>query len=662
MEKIRKLLVDLANWQFFGLAVLVLASVILHIAIITNPQETIFDEAHYVIDGRRILNGEGTERVEHPPVAKLFIVGGMKLFGDNPWGWRIPSLLVSTIGLVLFYNICRKLGGSHRVAFIATFLLVFENLSFLHAGMAMLDEFVAFFTILAFWFYLKGLERKASLFNEWWFFMAMAIALAALSKLSGILTAVPIGLHWLLAGYKRPEMEGRIEAGPPQGFWRRLGGVFYRYVYSLPFLMYALLTPLFFLGLMSCFDWIIWQRWINPVDQLQNMASMTNSIKFTGYSGPLPSRPWEWLLSPTNSFSLYKWMFSGAQTSVQILGYDWPPYGPHMTGMVSPTIFFTSLLAIPYIMWRSFKNIIYMLLLAVWFAGIWVIPTLLLGHVSSSIASVISFSWFAVPVIIYAVFFLIKKELREDKIALFVLCWLIGTWATWIPLSIISDRVSFSFYFLPTIPALCLAGALLLDRFLRFADGRHNEDFRGFTRGAVAFMVFFHLVLFCILGPINLPLSIPAALLVLAFTLDYLEYSWRTNLSAVVSIGAGVLMLRYFLYSYLEKWFGTETIVGLYPANPWFWVTGAAITLAVIAIAFFILRRLILRKRTVACCGCISRAMRGKKKNECWSACWACPVSILMLSCGGGTTTPTLPSTSTPPPTLLAAGAPSSPR
>ena len=202
MEKVSQFFIKLANWQYFALAVLVLASVLLHISVITNPRETIFDEAHYVIDGRRILNGEGTERVEHPPVAKVFIVTGMKLFGDNPWGWRSPSLLVSTIGLVLFYSICRKLGAGHRVAYIATFLLTFENLSFIHAGMAMLDEFVVFFMICAFWFYLKGLERKSALFNEWWFFMAIAIALSALSKLSGALSALPIGLHWLISGYR----------------------------------------------------------------------------------------------------------------------------------------------------------------------------------------------------------------------------------------------------------------------------------------------------------------------------------------------------------------------------------------------------------------------------------------------------------------------------
>jgi hypothetical protein len=293
---------------------------------------------------------------------------------------------------------------------------------------------------------------------------------------------------------------------------------------------------------MSVFDWIIWLRWINPIDQLINMSNMTNSLKFTGYTAPLPSRPWEWLLSPTNSFSLYKWMFSGGQVPVQILGYDWPPYGPHITGMTSPTIFFASLLAIPYMIKRSFKG---------------------------------------------------------DP-ALFALCWFIGTWLLWVPLSLVTDRVSFSFYYLPTVPALCIAAALIMDRFLNIANSFRNVEFRGFIKGAIAVFIFLHLVTFCLLSPVKLSISVPASLLVLAFSLDYLGYSWQTTTSAVLTIGAGVLGLRYILYGYLEKWFGTETIIGLYPASVWFWVVGAGVTLTVMAVLFFLEKRFIFKKEKVA--------------------------------------------------------------
>jgi len=41
-----------------------------------------FDEQHYVPDARSILAGNGTQRLEHPPLAKLFIAAGIAIFGD----------------------------------------------------------------------------------------------------------------------------------------------------------------------------------------------------------------------------------------------------------------------------------------------------------------------------------------------------------------------------------------------------------------------------------------------------------------------------------------------------------------------------------------------------------------------------------------------------
>jgi hypothetical protein len=208
--------------------------------------------------------------------------------------------------------------------------------------------------------------------------------------------------------------------------------------------------------------------------------------------------------------------------------------------MTSPTIWFLSLLAIPYFIWRSFKN---------------------------------------------------------DELALFGLCWIIGTWLLWVPLSLLTDRVSFSFYYLPTVPALCLGGALLINKGLNFGASREGRDFNGFIKALLGILLFLHLVFFCLLGPDKLSISISASILVLAFSLDYLGFSYQTTLSAVVSVTLGVLGLRYVLYRYLERWFGTETIVGLYPASLSFWAVGITVTLAFMGLVFWILRGSVLRKR-----------------------------------------------------------------
>jgi predicted membrane-bound dolichyl-phosphate-mannose-protein mannosyltransferase len=160
----------------------------LHFAVITQPSEQIFDEQYYVPSANYILHGEGTNRIEHPPLGQLIIASEIWIFGDNPIGWRIFSVLFGVAGLVFFYLICRQLNLPQKYAFMATFFLSFENLSFIQSSVAMLDVFSLTFMLAAFWLYLKSRYPLSGVF----------IALAALCKLTGILVLPVIILHWLL--------------------------------------------------------------------------------------------------------------------------------------------------------------------------------------------------------------------------------------------------------------------------------------------------------------------------------------------------------------------------------------------------------------------------------------------------------------------------------
>jgi predicted membrane-bound dolichyl-phosphate-mannose-protein mannosyltransferase len=464
MEKIKAALIKLGNWQYFGLLLLVLFSFFLHIALITQPGEPLFDEIHYVKDARYIIANHATERPEHPPVGKLFIVAGIKIFGDNPWGWRMPAVILSTIGIVLFYDICRRLGASHKMAFLATFLLVFENLTFIHSGMAMLDIYVLFFTILAFWLYLK----------DWWELAAVSIALAGLSKLSGVLAIIPIGLHWFFIGYKKhlPKTPLSPDAGRFQRF-------IYHYGSPSRFILAMALAPIAFILLMPAFDYMIGGQWINPISQIKNMSELTTGITFDAYidpatnlfKAPLPSRPWEWLLSPTGSFYAYGWLFNSSKYTLAVLSY-W--FNPDYTGILSPTIWFAGLFVIPFLIWRCFK---------------------------------------------------------KENPAIFALCWIIGTWFVWIPLSLITYRVSFIFYYLPTTGALCIGTMLILKFLMDKAQARPAGKSKRFLELTVALFLLLHMVCFCWIAPVKLWVSIPACIMMLGFTLDYIGYNWKLQLS-----------------------------------------------------------------------------------------------------------------------------------
>src|SRR5207249_6322954 len=115
------------------------------------------DETFYVPDARSVLRF-GTESdlrspsqflAVHPPVGKWFIAVGMKIFGDNPFGWRVMGALLGACAVLLIYWVCRPFWG-HRWALLAAALLGIEGMWFVLSRIAMLDIYAGLFVLLAF--------------------------------------------------------------------------------------------------------------------------------------------------------------------------------------------------------------------------------------------------------------------------------------------------------------------------------------------------------------------------------------------------------------------------------------------------------------------------------------------------------------------------------
>ena len=62
-------------------------------------REIYFDETWYVPTAREILKSGVVLHPEHPPLAKLLIAAGLRMFGDNPIGWRAMSALFGALTL-----------------------------------------------------------------------------------------------------------------------------------------------------------------------------------------------------------------------------------------------------------------------------------------------------------------------------------------------------------------------------------------------------------------------------------------------------------------------------------------------------------------------------------------------------------------------------------
>ena len=325
----------------------------------------------------------GTSATSHAAQQTIYV------FDDNPWCWRVFPILFGTAAIVLFYFLCRRLNMSETASNIATFLLAFENMTFVQNSIAMLDVFYLAFMMAAFLLYVC---RK-------YISSGIAIGLSGLSKLNGLLALPAIGIHWIFS--RRP-----------RSWW---------------FLLLILFSILSFVELMIIFDFAITRDFSavsDPIHRIQQMQSLSGSLTFATVDHPAASHAWEWVI-------FYRPM-----------AY-W--YMPHYTGAISFTI------------WAM------------------IIPSFI---------------------------YMLVRAIKGNDAALFGVAWFASTYLIWIPATLITNRVTYVFYFYPTIGAICLGLGMALTQLLGyFRDGRINWLRRALL---IVFIVFLaaHLLSFIILSPL----------------------------------------------------------------------------------------------------------------------------------------------------------------
>lgn len=428
---------------------LALILLVLHLVIIDQVDSHILDEAHYIPEANFIIDGEEPDNPEHPPLGKLIISLGIFIFGDNPFGWRIFSVVFSVAGIILFYLICQKLTTNRYIPLMAAFLFAFDNMVFVMGSVAMLDVFGFALMLAAFLFYLQK-QYVSSGFT---------LALAVLAKLSFILGAFVIVLHWFFASglasqiwsliigkrtssdetlsedtlsnlteptepmiaitNETDQKQYEIPEAPPansaMGIADNLG---------MLILKFAIPSIVTFFVLMPFLDYIAMRDFHWPWDRLDTMRDLVSSLKFSNVDHEALSHPWEWIIHPETQWFWYK-----------------PTYEANVN-------------------WNMWGLII--------------------------------------PGIGYATYPAIRKR---DTLCLFAVLWFVFIYLIWIPIELITDRVMFRFYFYPAVGAICLALAYAFYQTLEASSNVENRTLRWGVRIPIIAFFLSHLVLFIIMSP-----------------------------------------------------------------------------------------------------------------------------------------------------------------
>ncbi len=269
-----------------------------------NPPDFLLDESQYVGSANALVAHSPNPNPEAPPLGKLIVAAGIKLFGDNPLGWRIMSVVFGALTVAGLFLWVQLLVEDYSIALIAAILALLDNFIFVLARAALMDIFLVGFVIfglLAFTAALK-LDNISDAGRRAFFLMGgVFLGFACACKWNGvdtlgIVVVTSIGLLWLSRRSCNPELASYAKHLRQAGTsWAALSLLFVPVLaYSITFipLLHSLNRPFSFHELvsMNIFIWKFhravvgnvflvgrWYTWPLQVDPLRSLSYLVGN-------------------------------------------------------------------------------------------------------------------------------------------------------------------------------------------------------------------------------------------------------------------------------------------------------------------------------------------------------------------------------------------------
>ena len=209
--------------------------------ITTFRSGTYFDEVYHARTAYEMTqSGIYCYENTHPPLGKIFISIGIRIFGMNPFGWRIVGVIFGILMLPFIYLFGRRLFGCRTWAAGAlTFLFAFDFMHFVQTRISTIDVYGTFFIIAMFYFMLQYAQTSFYDTPLWKTFIplglsAIMMGLGCASKWTAVYAAAGLGIFFFtIMGVRYYEywLAGKDISGTSNGishqhirdvFWKKL--------------------------------------------------------------------------------------------------------------------------------------------------------------------------------------------------------------------------------------------------------------------------------------------------------------------------------------------------------------------------------------------------------------------------------------------------------
>jgi dolichyl-phosphate-mannose--protein O-mannosyl transferase len=162
------------------------------------PSRMVFDEIYYAKAANQYLqHAEISEEITHPPLSKLLIALGIRLFGDRAAGWRVMTAAAGTLLVLATYLLIQEVVRVPFAAVAGGMLMAVDGLAFVESRIAKPDIFLTLFLAASywgFWRYLRGGRLG------WLYLSGLAAGAAVSTKWTGLppLATIPLYLVYLV--------------------------------------------------------------------------------------------------------------------------------------------------------------------------------------------------------------------------------------------------------------------------------------------------------------------------------------------------------------------------------------------------------------------------------------------------------------------------------
>jgi dolichyl-phosphate-mannose-protein mannosyltransferase len=141
-----------------ALTIIVAVAALLRFWHIGHPHEIVFDEVHFVGQARHYLHGESFLD-PHPPLDKLIIALGIKLFGDHSASWRLGNAILGTIMAGVTYMLGRRMFRSRMAGILAGAFITCDGFFIVDSRIACIDIAYLTFAAIAYLFLFRFIQN-----------------------------------------------------------------------------------------------------------------------------------------------------------------------------------------------------------------------------------------------------------------------------------------------------------------------------------------------------------------------------------------------------------------------------------------------------------------------------------------------------------------------